>query len=382
MQKIGEDTHTNTTAYAVVEKSGNGGVLRISGSWVFAEKRTSSAEIGEMLNGITHLSVDCGKILDYDTSLSAFLLACAEICAKKQIEFDISALPNSLKKLVGLAVSSPKASEEKKLRKEKNILRHIGNHTTDTILNIKEQVEFLGEVAICLAKMLKGRIGFSKDDFMLIIQRAGAEALPIVALISFLVGLILAFVGGVQLSKYGSEIFVADLVGLAMVREMGVIMVGIVMAGRTGAAFAAELGTMKVNEEISAFQTFGISPMEYLVMPRMIALVLMFPLLTIFADFIGILGGALIGFGLFDLNAVQYLNRTATALDLTQCLTGVGKSFIFGIIVAVVGCMRGMKCGNSSSAVGLCTTASVVTSITFIIVADAIFAVLFNIFDI
>ena len=174
----------------------------------------------------------------------------------------------------------------------------------------------------------------------------------------------------------------ADLVGIAMVREMGAIMVGIVMSGRTGASFAAELGSMKVNEEISAFRTFGISPIEFLVFPRIIALVMMFPLLTIFANVIGMLGGMVIGVGMFDISYEQYANRTLAALDLIQISTGVGKSFIFGIIVACIGCKMGLQCEKSSAGVGQATTSSVVQSITWIIVADAIFAVIFTIFDI
>ena len=154
------------------------------------------------------------------------------------------------------------------------------------------------------------------------------------------------------------EIFVADLVGIAMVREMGAMMVGVVMSGRTGAAFAAELGSMKVNEEISAFKTFGISPIEFLVLPRIIALVLMFPLLTIFADVIGALGGLVIGVGMFDVSYEQYSSRTVAALNLVQISTGVGKSIIFGLIVACIGCRMGMACQNSSSGVGRATTSS------------------------
>ena len=216
----------------------------------------------------------------------------------------------------------------------------------------------------------------------MLIQRAGPEALPIVALISFLVGLILAFVGAIQLAKYGSEIFVADLVGIAMVREMGAIMVGIVMSGRTGAAFAAELGSMKVNEEISAYRTFGISPMEFLVFPRVLSLVLMFPLLTIFADVIGMLGGLAIGIGMFDISYEQYTNRSIAVLNIIQLSTGIGKSIIFGLIVGIIGCRQGLNCENSSIGVGQATTSAVVQSITWIIVADAIFAVIFTIFDI
>jgi len=358
--------------------------LSFSGDWMYRNKRTLFTKIERSLlrSGVKELRVNAENLGTFDTALIAFLVKCHDFCESKDIILDYGNLPEGPRSMLNLARSVPSKKQTDKERESSGLIMHMGMRALDTIEDARQQVSFIGEVTISLAKFFAGKCSMRFQDLMLVVQRAGAEALPIVALISFLVGLILAFVGGVQLAQYGSEIYIADLVGLAMVREMGVIMVGIVMAGRTGAAFSAELGTMKVNEEISAFQTFGISPMEFLVLPRLIALVAMFPLLTIFANFIGILGGLVIGIGLFDLNYQQYMNRTFEALTLTQCLTGFGKSFVFGILVAVIGCMKGLNCGNSSAAVGLCTTSSVVTSITAIIVADAIFAVAFNIFGI
>ncbi|MBR4597582.1 MAG: ABC transporter permease, partial [Opitutales bacterium] len=238
------------------------------------------------------------------------------------------------------------------------------------------------EFSIAFANIFRLKTRFMRSDLLKAIQRSGPDALPIVSTINFLVGLIIAFVGAIQLSKFGSAIYIADLVGLAMVREMGAIMVAVVMAGRTGAAFAAELGSMKVNEEIAAYRTFGISPMDFLVLPRMIALVLMFPLLTIFANLMGIAGGFVIGWGLFDITYESYISHTLNFLNFTQCMIGLGKSVVFGVIVAMVGCLKGMTCGDSAEDVGLATTSSVVTSITLIVIADAVFAVMFNIFGI
>ena len=172
------------------------------------------------------------------------------------------------------------------------------------------------------------------------------QALGIVTLISFLIGLILAFMGAVQLRQFGAQIFVADLVGLGMTREMGAVMTGIIMAGRTGAAFAAQLGTMQVNEEIDALQTMGIPPMEFLVLPRMLALMLMMPLLCVYADMMGMLAGLLIGTGLLDLSLVEYVNETRKAVHLVDFGLGLGKSIVFGALVALAGCLRGMQCGR------------------------------------
>jgi len=230
--------------------------------------------------------------------------------------------------------------------------------------------------------MVKGSARFRMSDLLLFIQQCGAQALPIVTLISLLVGLILAFVGAVQLQMFGAQIYVANLVGLAMAREMGAMMAAIIMAGRTGAAFAAQLGTMQVNEEIDAFKTMGINPVEFLVLPRMLALVLMMPLLCVYADLMGIIGGAIVSIGMLDISAVEYYNQTVMSLNLTHLGVGVFKSAVFGVLVAIAGCLRGIQCGRSSSAVGDAATAAVVTGIIFIIVSDAVMTVIFTIIGI
>jgi phospholipid/cholesterol/gamma-HCH transport system permease protein len=192
------------------------------------------------------------------------------------------------------------------------------------------------------------------------------------------VGLILAFVGAVQLRLFGAQIYVADLVGIGMAREMGAMMTAIVMAGRTGAAFAAQLGTMEVNEEIDALKTLGMSPMEFLVLPRMLALVLMLPLLCLYADLMGIVGGGLIGVGMLDISPTEYINETISALTLTQFMAGLIKAAVFGVLVALSGCLRGMQCGRSASAVGEAATRAVVTAIVSIIVSDALLTVIYD----
>jgi len=217
---------------------------------------------------------------------------------------------------------------------------------------------------------------------LLLIQQTGAQALGIITLISFLVGLILAFVGAVQLQQFGAAIYVADLVGIAMVREMGAMMTGIVMAGRTGAAFAAQLGTMKVTQETDALATMGISPLDFLVLPRMLALCLMMPLLCLYADFVGILGGAAVGVGMLKLPLLVYYNQTKASVHLVDLAGGVFKASVYGVLIAISGCLRGMQCGNSSSAVGDAATSAVVTGIVFIISACGLFAVMFYILGI
>ena len=358
-------------------------VMSISGDWLLSKPRTPATRIEKLLTaGIAKLTFDTKSLGAYDSALVCMLFKIYQTCQQMGIVFDDNSLPEGPRELLRLAVAVPEANAAKKNSGKSNILGKVGIRALDVLGAFEDQSRFIGEISIASIKAAFGRARYRLVDLLTIIQKTGPEALPIVALISFLVGLILAFVGAIQLAKYGSEIFVADLVGIAMVREMGAIMVGIVMSGRTGASFAAELGSMKVNEEISAFRTFGISPIEFLVFPRIIALVMMFPLLTIFANVIGMLGGMVIGVGMFDISYEQYANRTLAALDLIQISTGVGKSFIFGIIVACIGCKMGLQCEKSSAGVGQATTSSVVQSITWIIVADAIFAVIFTIFDI
>lgn len=358
-------------------------VMSISGDWLLSKPRTPATRIEKSLTaGIAKLTFDTKSLGAYDSALVCMLFKIYQTCQQMGIVFDDNSLPEGPRELLRLAVAVPEANAAKKNSGKSNILGKVGIRALNVLGAFEDQSRFIGEISIASIKAAFGRARYRLVDLLTIIQKTGPEALPIVALISFLVGLILAFVGAIQLAKYGSEIFVADLVGIAMVREMGAIMVGIVMSGRTGASFAAELGSMKVNEEISAFRTFGISPIEFLVFPRIIALVMMFPLLTIFANVIGMLGGMVIGVGMFDISYEQYANRTLAALDLIQISTGVGKSFIFGIIVACIGCKMGLQCEKSSAGVGQATTSSVVQSITWIIVADAIFAVIFTIFDI
>jgi phospholipid/cholesterol/gamma-HCH transport system permease protein len=262
------------------------------------------------------------------------------------------------------------------------LVARVGAATLATWEGTREALAFFGEATFATGRLLTGRARFRLSDFLLVVQGVGAAALPIVTLISVLVGMILAFVGAVQLERFGASIYVADLVAIAMVREMGCIMTGIIMAGRTGSGFAAEIGTMKVTQELDALTTLGLPPMDFLVMPRMLALSLMMPLLCVYADVLGIIGGALVGIGMLDVTLAQYVNETRNAVTLTSYSVGIGKSFVFGVLVAIAGCLRGVQCGKSSSAVGDAATSAVVTSIVLIVVADGLFAVVFNVLDI
>ena len=342
----------------------------------------SAAEIQQQVESgqiVRRLVFDTQGLTGWDSGLVNFLLKVLGHCADRGIEAERDSLPEGVQRLLDLATAVPKKKDTGKGVKRTSFLALVGEEVIRALASTVEMVRFVGEATIALGAFVRGKASYRRSDLMLIIQECGAQALPIVSLISFLVGLILAFVGAVQLLQFGAQIYVANLVGLATVREMGAMMAAIIMAGRTGAAFAAQLGTMTVNEEIDALKTLGISPMEFLVLPRMLALIVMMPLLCLYADLVGMIGGLIVGVGMLDITFVEYFNQTVKAVGLNDIAMGVVKSAVFGVLVALSGCMRGMQSGRSASAVGVAATSAVVTAIVFIIVTDAIFAVVTNI---
>jgi len=291
---------------------------------------------------------------------------------QRQIDTDQTGLPEGMQRLLALATVVPEREGAARSAKRTPLLARIGSRAISAATASREMIDFIGEAALAFIKMLRGQASFRWSDVLALMQASGSQALPIVSLISGLIGLILAFMGAIQLQQFGAQIYVADLVGIGMTREMGAVMTGIIMAGRTGAAFAAQLGTMQVNEEIDAYTTLGISPMEFLVLPRMLALVLMMPLLCVYADLMGVLGGMIVGVGMLDLGIVEYVNESKNALNLTHFFIGLFHSFVFGVLVAVFGCLRGLQCERSASAVGYAATSAVVTGIVSIVIATAI----------
>jgi phospholipid/cholesterol/gamma-HCH transport system permease protein len=321
--------------------------------------------------------LDGGRLETWDTGLLTLLVRLIEVSRARGIAVDQSGLPTGARRLLALAEAVPAREDARAAQADASILERIGARTISVHTSLTEMLAFLGDATLTLGRLVRRRVRFRRSDLLLITQQVGAEALGIVTLICFLVGLILAFVGAATLEQFGAAIYVANIVGIAMVRDVGALMTAIVMAGRSGAAFAAEIGSMKVTQEIDAFTTMGISPLEFLVLPRIIALSLMMPLLCVYADLVGILGGAFIGTTMLDLSFVTYMQQTADAVGLVDLLGGVFKAFVYGILIAIAGCLRGLQSGTSSSGVGIATTSAVVTSIVFIISACGVFAVLF-----
>jgi phospholipid/cholesterol/gamma-HCH transport system permease protein len=340
----------------------------------------SAADLQQQLDSgprVQRLIVETQDATSWDSGLVTFLRKLAELCAERQITLDRAGLPEGIRRLLDLAAAVPERQGARREAMRDPILARIGTATIATTASAGSMLGFIGEAFLAFPKLLRGQARFRRSDLALLVQECGAQALPIVTLISFLVGAILAFIGAVQLQQFGAQIYVANLVGLAMALEMGAMMTAIIMAGRTGAAFAAQLGTMQVNQEIDALATLGISPMEFLVVPRMLALVLMVPLLTVYADLMGMLGGAAIAATTLDVSLPVYFRQIQEALTLKAFAQGLIKSAVYGAIVALSGCLRGMQSGRSAAAVGEAATSAVVTGIVGIIVSSAILTVIY-----
>src|SRR5262245_53869412 len=355
--------------------------VELTGAWRNADRVPDSSDVWRELEAdppVRRLIFDASRVTAWDSGLVTFARRLLEEARAHGADSDRAGLPDGVQRLLHLAEAVPQRQTAQGQARTPWLAR-IGAWATTYWGQTVAGIAFLGEGVLALAALIRGRARFRMSDLLVVIQDCGPRALGIVSLISFLIGLILGFVGAVQLEQFGASIYVANLVAVAMTREIGCIMTAIVMAGRTGAAFAAQLGTMTTNQEIDALSTMGISPMEFLVLPRMLALILMMPLLTIYADLVGILGGAVVGVGMLGLGPTEYFEQTRGALGLTSFFIGVAKSVVFGIVVALVGCLRGMQSGRSAAAVGLAATSAVVTSIVLIIVIDGIFAVVLNV---
>lgn len=354
--------------------------VRLTGTWRLDERLPSAEGIEQAVAQspeARRIVLDARGVPDWDTTLVSFVLRLLRFGEPRGLTIDRDGLPRGLNRLIALATAVPETLLARPDQQTAWLAR-VGLAALAVGEGGLAALRFLGDAALAFVRFARGRANFRWIDLAGIIQACGPSALPIVSLISFLVGLILAFMGAVQLRSFGAQVYVADLVAIATTREMGCLMTGIIMAGRTGAAFAAQLGTMRVNEEIDALLTMGIPSMEFLVLPRLLALILMMPLLTIFSDVLAILGGAVVGLIALDVGAAQYLERTVHALSLRDIALGIVKGTVFGVLVALSGCLRGMQAGRSAAAVGLAATSAVVTAIVLIVVMEGIFAVVLN----
>lgn len=314
----------------------------------------------------------------WDSLLMTELIRLIAYSEEKDIFVDTKTLPSGIQGLLGLVSAVPERAGVRRQLIQVPWLEMIGNSGLHLQNDINALIIFIGNLTLSVAAFFRGKAHFRWLDLWRNIQDCGPSALPIITLISLLVGLILAFVGSVQLSLFGAQLYIADLVGLGMSREMGGLMTAVIMSGRTGAAYAAQLGTMQVNNEIDALETMGFDPMEFLVLPRVLALIFVMPLLCLYADLMGIVGGALGTVNFFEVSLVEYLHRTVNSIHILDLSVGVFKCAVFGVLIALSGCMRGMQCGRSASDVGDATTSAVVTGIVFIVIADSLMTIICN----
>ena len=331
--------------------------------------------MAQMSSATKRLSFDMTALEQWDSSLLSVLFEVIQKAREQNIAVDVSTLPKNLQDLVHLALAvdrKPKQREKESL----GFLGTIGAGTVQLCATTSNVIGFIGEVFVSILRFFSFRSIMRGIDFLAALDDCGPKALGIVALISFLVGLILAFVGAVQLQTFGAQIYVASLVTIGMCRIMGAIMVGIIMAGRTGSAYAATIGTMQVNEELDALETMGLSRVDFLVLPRLLALVLAMPILTMLADFMGMVGGAFVGVFLLGLPYQEYWKFAIDAFNLKNFMVGIFHGFCFGFIISICGCYCGLTCGRNADSVGVATTRSVVNAVVWMIVATGIITVI------
>jgi phospholipid/cholesterol/gamma-HCH transport system permease protein len=360
-------------------------LVRLAGEWRLSHAIASSDDVEKALRShppVRRVAFDAQRLGDWDSSILTFVEMVSEAARQRGISVDRNGLPPGIRRLLDLAEAVPERQGARQDASKASLLERVGTNTISAARSAEATLSFVGEMAITFVRFFGKKARYRASDLFLLIQQAGPQALPIVTLISFLVGVILAFIGAIEFKQFGAQIYVANLVGAAMLRELGSMMTAILMAGRTGAAYAAQLGTMKVTQEIDAYSTAGFPPLEFLVLPRVVALVVMMPLLCLYADVVGIAGGAAIGVSMLDFSWRGYLAQTVHAVTLTDLVGGLLKSAVYGVLVALAGCLRGLQSGYSSSAVGDAATSAVVTGIVAIIVADGIFAVVFYVLGI
>jgi len=353
-------------------------MVRIGGEWRITAKRPT----WQMLvteQKFVRLRLVADQLGTWDSSLALFLREVDQWANSLGMMVERVGFPDGVTKLTALLAQKP-VKPVAPPEAPRNLFSAVGLTSFALWGEIKDMARLVGECAYSVGRFFRGQAQFRWRDCLLEMQQCGAMALPIVGLISFLVGVTLAYTGSIVVRQYGGDIWIADMVGLAVVREMGPMMAAIVLAGRTGAAYAATLGNMKANEEIDALSTLGVSPIDFLVMPRMVALFCMMPFLALYSDCVGLLGGMAIA-ALPPLNIPPnlYWAESQTIVDLSDISTGLIKAATFGLLIGLAGCLRGMQADRSAVGVGVAATRAVVTAILLIILCDSLFAVIFNV---
>ena len=354
--------------------------LYLSGDWTEGQRIPSLAALArqlELAQSPGPITLDLSGIGEWDVQLPAFCLQWLRLCESRGLECQRRRHGSSLDSLLDLATATPARKDHRENAAGGLSLRALRQNLHEIGEQVQESLAFLGDATIACATCMLPRSSMRSSDLRLYSMQCGPAALPIITLTSVLIGMILAYLGAVQLQEFGAEVYVADLVAIGMLREMSALMTAVVIAGRTGAAYAAQIGTMQGNDEIDALTTLGLSPMEFLVAPRVLALAFMMPLLTIYANALGMLGGGIVAGGM-GISPLAYLSELATVLALDHFLVGLSKSLLFAVVIAIAGCRAGMAASRSSAGVGEATTEAVVTATVYLIVTDAGMNILFQ----
>ncbi len=331
---------------------------------------------------IKEIDIDSKKLEKWDSTLVVVFYEIVKITNQKNIKINLDTLPEGFQRLLKLAFSSDRKMKKQDKKTKVAFVEKVGDFTVSIYTSFMAGFKFFIQLIKSCMRFLTGTATMRGVDFMFALENCGYKALPIVSLISFMVGLILAFVGAIQLKAFGAQIYVASLVAIGMVRIMGPAMAGIIMAGRTGASYAATIGTMQVNEEINALKTMGIPIMDFLTLPRFLALTLMMPILSMFADIFGIIGGASVGITMLGIPLQKYWKLSMDALSMKNFLIGIFHGYVYGWVISLCGCYYGIYCGKDADSVGKATTMAVVASIVWIVIATGIITFICQMFGI
>jgi phospholipid/cholesterol/gamma-HCH transport system permease protein len=347
-----------------------GPVLHLQGDW---RGHTGLPALPAGMRPGSPLVVDGSALTQYDSQLAAALWA---LGSHAGLTLDTRGLPDGLQQV--LALAGPTAGQRPPTQQPARWLARIGEQGAAKLGRAHQTLCFVGELLQAIGRAMRGRTAMRGSDLLHQLQATGPASLGIVSLVSFLVGLILAYMGAAQLQRFGAQIYMADLVTIGVVREIAALMTGIILAGRVGAAFAAQLGSMQANEEVDALQSMGLNPMEHLVLPRVLAMTLVAPLLTTYAALVGMLAGLLVAVGIYGVEPLEYLIRCRDSLTLTHISIGLLKGTVYAVLVALAGCRQGLHAGRSAQAVGDATTAAVVQAIVWMVVAASLLTMAFQ----
>jgi phospholipid/cholesterol/gamma-HCH transport system permease protein len=339
-----------------------------------------SETLDDELSGVSTVELDLSGVSMIDGACMALLTQLRQSLRERGLTCEFSGGSGEVRRIVELYGGRKKARHQRAKRRPLNAVEQVGGATLSVIAEIKQILDFVGQLAASTAHVIRHPKSLNLRDVTLTMERAGADAAPIVLLINFLMGFVMAYQSSAQLKQFGASIYVADLVGVSMTRELGPLMMAIIVCGRSGAAFAAELGTMKVSEEVDALRTLGFLPLPFLVIPRVLGLVLVAPVLVLLADAIGIVGGMLVAMLTLDIGPTSFLIQLESAVKASDVVSGVAKGVLFCGTIALISCQQGLATSGGAEGVGRRTTSAVVSILFALIVLDAISTVVLGVF--